>query len=393
MSFTEKKYFMIKIALVRGAYLNNFEGQSYQFVNPNKYKITGVSSMRSIHKTFPFEVIRLPSFNDWNVARRIGRAIANRTLGDIQNLFGLEKYACRFDIFHTADPHYYYSYQLAILRSQNKIKRLLVTSWETIPFNNESTREKKRNKHFVLKQTDHFLCYTDKAKECLIREGIAPSKITVIELGVNLQKFKPSDHTSQANSKSKHSRIIEILFVGRLVEEKGVMDLYAAYKNLKSQMSNVKYVKLHFIGEGPLVGRLNNMILNDGLKKYVIIERASYEKMAKVYRRANIFVLPSHRTNTWEEQYGMVLVEAMASGLPIIAYDTGAIKEVVGNAGIYIHEGDVGGLTFAIENLIKDTDFRIKVGTIGRERVKREFDCRKTAKKIEKLYEKLYLKF
>ena len=89
----------------------------------------------------------------------------------------------------------------------------------------------------------------------------------------------------------------------------------------------------------------------------------------------------------------MVLVEAMASGLPIIAYDTGAIKEVVGNAGIYIHEGDVGGLTFAIENLIKDTDFRIKVGTIGRERVKREFDCRKTAKKIEKLYEKLYLKF
>lgn len=384
---------MIKIAFVRGAYLNNFEGQSYQFVNPYKYKITGISSKHSLHKTFPFEVIKLPSLNDWNVMERIGRAIANRTLGDIQNLFGLEKLASQFDIFHTADPHYYYGYQLAILRSQNKIKRLLVTSWETIPFNNESISKKKRNKHFVLKQADHFLCYTDKAKECLIREGVGPSKITVIKLGVNLQKFKPSDHTSQANSKSKHSRIIEILFVGRLVEEKGVMDLYTAYKNLKSQMSNVKYVKLRFVGEGPLMGSLNNMILNDGLKKYVTIQKAPYKKIANIYRETDIFILPSHQTHTWEEQYGMVLVEAMASGLPIITYDTGAIREVVGNAGIYIHEGDVGGLTFALENLIRDTDFRIKIGTIGRERAREEYDCKKTAKKIEKLYEKLYLKF
>ena len=87
----------------------------------------------------------------------------------------------------------------------------------------------------------------------------------------------------------------------------------------------------------------------------------------------------------------MVLIEAMACGLPIVAYDTGAIKEVVGNAGIYIHEGDINGLAFAIRKLIEDKIFARKLSTMGRERVEKEYDCRKTAKKIEELYKKLVL--
>ena len=58
-------------------------------------------------------------------------------------LFGLDKLSNKFDVFHTADPHYYYSYQLAKLRKKNLIKTLIATSWETIPFNNESIGKKK----------------------------------------------------------------------------------------------------------------------------------------------------------------------------------------------------------------------------------------------------------
>lgn len=382
---------MIKIAFVRGKYLNNFEGQNYIFKNKD-IELVGISSLRPIHTNFAFPVIKLPSFADITGVGRAVKIISNRTFGDSQVLFGLGKYASQFDIFHTADPHYYYSYQLAKLRSENKIKKLIVTSWETIPHNNEAIPQKKKIKKFVQKHADLFLCYTERAKECLVKEGVDGSKIEVIKLGVNIQKFQFPISNKQF---SKETRI---LFVGRLVEEKGVMDAYAAFRNVKSQISQPKVdrplgenfnIKLQIVGEGQLKNVLLSQIKHDKLDRFVTVVQKRYEEMPKVYHKTDIFVLPSKKTKTWEEQYGMVLIEAMASGLPIIAYDTGAIKEVVGKAGVYIHEGDVDGLAFAIRNLIKDKIFARKLGTMGRERAEKEYDCRKTAKKIEELYKRL----
>ena len=114
---------MIKVALVRGKYLNNFEGQNYIFKD-EEIELVGISSLRPIHTNFEFPVIKLPSFADITGMGRAVKIISNRAFGDSQVLFGLGKYASQFDIFHTADPHYYYSYQLAKLRSENKIKKL-----------------------------------------------------------------------------------------------------------------------------------------------------------------------------------------------------------------------------------------------------------------------------
>ena len=389
---------MIKVALVRGKYLNNFEGQNYIFKD-EEIELVGISSLRPIHTNFEFPVIKLPSFADITGMGRAVKIISNRAFGDSQVLFGLGKYASQFDIFHTADPHYYYSYQLAKLRSENKIKKLIVTSWETIPFNNESVPQKKKIKRFVQKHADLFLCYTERAKECLVKEGVDSSKIEVIKLGVDIQKFQypisniPFDNAQGKQSPKTNKKFpneTQILFVGRLVEEKGILDLYEAFRNLKFKISNFKFVKLTIIGDGPLNNHLQSKIKQDKLDRFVTIVQKRYEEMSKVYHEADMFILPSKRTKTWEEQYGMVLIEAMASGLPIIAYDTGVIKEVVGNAGIYIHEGDVNGLAFAIRKLTQDKTFARKLGTMGRVRAEKEYDCRITAKKIIKLYKKLY---
>ena len=179
---------MIKVALVRGKYLNNFEGQNYIF-NKKEIELTGISSLCPIHGNFPFPLIKLPSLADLGNSRLL-KFVTNRTLGDGQILFGLEKLVDEFDIFHTADPHYYYSYQLAKLKERGLIKKLIVTSWEIIPFNNETVKKKKEIKRFVLKQADYFICYTNKAKECLIKEGVDERKIEVVRLGVDLDKFK-----------------------------------------------------------------------------------------------------------------------------------------------------------------------------------------------------------
>jgi len=379
----------VNIALVRGAYLNNFEGQNYhacELLDKN-ISITGIASNKSIHQQFPFQIVRLPSAADYNILGRWGRAIANRTYGDIQNLFGIEKYASRFDIFHTADPHYYYSYQLAKLRHDNKIRKLIVTSWETIPYNNESISVKKKNKYFVMNNADHFICHTLKAKQCLIKEGVQESKTSLIRLGIDLDVFQNKETNTH-----KNNQIVNILFVGRLVEEKGIMDAYKAYKKIKSQISKGKNkskklkIKFTIIGNGPLRKNLLKEVQHDKFNRSVTIVEKTYEEMPQVYKNADIFILPSKQMSTWEEQYGMVFLEAMAFGLPIVAYDTGVIQEIVSNAGVLCKGNDIQSLARSLNHLVFNTYARVKVGTIGKERVKMMFNCKNTAAELNKLY-------
>lgn len=357
---------MIKVALVRGRFLNNFEGQNYLF-DKKKIFLVGISSMAPLNKDYPFSVIKLLSLSDLqniSLFNRPVKYLANRLFGDSQILWGLERLACHFDIFHTADPHYYYSYQLAKLRSQNKIKKLVATSWETITFNNESVNRKKEIKKFTQKYVDLFITYTEKAKKCLMREGVAEKKIKVVRLGVNLNHFKPLWLKSKRQKKDLKQKTITILFVGRLVWEKGLEDLQKAFKEIDGQKIKLKVVK-------------------DGT--------VDYKKMPQIYQKADLLVMPSKTTRIWEEQYGMVLVEAMASGLPIVAYNSGVMAEIMGDAGILVKEGDIKGLTQSIKRLIKDQDLRYKLGRISRERAERYFDSQKTAKEIEKIYRELLI--
>ena len=142
---------MIKVGFIRGKYLNNFEGQNYLFPKRD-IQFTAVSSRYPLNNKFPFPVIKLASPLDIPMFQQGIKFFANRLLGDSQMLFGLEKLYDRFDIFHTADPHYYYTFQLAKLRKKRLIKKLISTSWETIPFNNETVLKKKQIKYFSLKQ-------------------------------------------------------------------------------------------------------------------------------------------------------------------------------------------------------------------------------------------------
>ena len=365
----------MKISFVRGAYLNNFEGQNYAL------PITGYSSLFPLDTNVPFPLVKLPSIADLQKIAFLNKPIkyiANRTLGDSQILFGLENYIRGSDIVHVADPHYYYSYQAARLKAEGAIKKLVSTWWETIPFNNESTPAKKRIKRYVMSQVNMFVCYTERAKNCLIAEGITEERIKVIPLGVDLEYFKPV--------KKNESNRFTILFVGRLIEEKGILDLYEAFKMVSQ---NEQQVMLRIVGAGPLENRVQKLIQKDGFQNRVIIEHKSYKEMPSVFQQADILCVPSKNTKTWEEQYGMVFVEAMASGIPIISYATGSIPRVVGNAGLFAKENNSNELFALIIQIIRAKDLSAKLGTIGRERAEKVFDTRKTRNEIYKLYKTL----
>ena len=368
----------MNIAFIRGAYLNNFEGQSYHFDAYPAIHITGYSSLYPLDAQVPFSVVKLPSIADIQSISFLNKSIkyiANRTLGDSQILMGLERHLRNADIVHIADPHYYYAYQAAQLKKSGARYKLISTWWETIPHNNETTHAKKQLKREVMSQVDGYVCYTSKAKECLLAEGVSPHKIQLIPLGVNLTRF--------TSIKKKEQDKVTILFVGRLVEEKGVIDLYKVFRQLAQKNTQLK---LRIVGQGPLGATLAHMRKTDSLQDRVSIVQVPYLMMPYEYQQADMLVAPSKTTQTWEEQLGMVLLEAMASGLPIVGYHSGAVGDIVGNAGLIVPEGDTAHLLQSIRRLATDKQERDKLGTMGKVRAKKLYDARKTAQHLYAYY-------
>ncbi len=378
----------MKIALVRGKFLNQFEIQSFEPLCEN-HELVGFSSLRPIHKNFPFPIIKLSSPVDLpNIPnQRIKMAILNRIFMDAHYLSGLEEKLKGFDIAHTSETYYHYTQQCLNAKRKGYIKKVVATVWENIPFNNEGIRGRKNFKKRALSEVDHFLAVTEGAKEALIREGCNQNKITIIPMGINIDEFV----RHELRSKSHEESGLEILFVGRLEAEKGIMELLDAFKLLTRQHKNLN-LKLRIIGKGSLRNYIVRRRKEWGISGKIIIEEKSYNEMPNVYQKADIFVLPSKPTRFWSEQFGMVLIEAMASGLPVITTRSGSIPEVVDEAGILVKPGDSKSLYAGFTSLLESPALRKKLSKAGRERVIKNFDRQKVAKKIENIYQQCLLK-
>ncbi len=373
---------MMRVAFVRGAYLNEFEAQNYIF-NKDDVDITGVSSLCPLSSIVPFKTVRFPSIADIgniphlplrNTISKAIKYVSNRTLGDSQILYNIESLAGKFDIYHTADSHYYYSYQLAKLRLRGKISKLVMTSWETIPFNNEKIPRKKYLKNFVMKAADWAICHTQKSASALWEEGFPENKISIVRLGVDKKRFRPANKTSKK---------IKFLFVGRLVEEKGIVDTIDAIIRVMHALTSE--FAFQIVGSGPLKNLISNKIRKNELTDRILLSEIKYQDIHTAYNSSDILIAPSKRTETWEEQYGMVFPEAMSCGLAIITSGSGAIKEVVGNAGLYLKETNAESIYKTILSIIdkpKEID-NLKQLSLARSK---KYDSAKAAEEIGKIY-------
>jgi len=191
-------------------------------------------------------------------------------------------------------------------------------------------------------------------------------------VGIDLTKFR-------VRETSKTKRDLNILCVARLVPEKGIEDLVKAFLEIRK---NNHSVHLTLIGSGPLKHDYSGY-------KAISIKQVPYSKMPVEYSKADFFCLPSRTTKTWEEQYGMCLIEAMACGLPIITTRTGAIPEVCGDAALYAKPSNPNNLKTHLEKLIEDKELRLKMGKQSRQRAEAKFDRLQIAKQIGEIYRKL----
>src|SRR5262249_29118751 len=157
----------------------------------------------------------------------------------------------------------------------------------------------------------------------------------IITFGVDPEAF----HPAAPGSKSP-DRALTVGYVGRMLPGKGLNVLVEALSKLKDENW-----RLSLVGDGPECGitrqRLRECDLAD---RAVFTGSIAYEDVPELFRRLDILVMPTQTTSRIREQFGRVLVEAMASGVAVIGSTCGAIPEVIDNAGIVFAEGDAGEL-------------------------------------------------
>ena len=262
--------------------------------------------------------------------------IATRAVGE--RYLGLEPLLRGADLVHAAELGYWFSWQAARLKPRLGF-RLALTVWETLPFadayRNVRTRRYRRD---VLAATDRFLATTERARDALLLEGAPADRISIAPPGTDVERFGAAREPAP---RADGRRLV--LSIGRLVWEKGHQDLLRAVALLRARGRDD--VRVLIVGVGPEERRLRGVVHDLGLAGVVELRGwVPYDELPRVYAQASCLVLASLPVPFWEEQFGMVLAEAMAAHVPIVAAASGAIPEVVGDSGTLFAPGDWAGL-------------------------------------------------
>ena len=237
-------------------------------------------------------------------------------------------------------------------------------------------KEKARNASAVA-------CISDFARS-QVMAVLDPSeweKLRVIHCGIDPNDFdRPSLPPEFSNARDPTP--LRLLYVGRMVPVKGQNLLLDAVAQLR--LAGIE-VALTMIGQGPRLGELEREVRARGLESVVTLPGAvSQDVIRSYYAEAHVFVLPS-----FAEGVPVVLMEAMAMGLPVVTTRVGGIPELVehGESGFIIPPGRVDSLVDALTHLARDSQLRQRMGARGRARIKADYDIATSCEQLRDMFE------
>ncbi len=234
---------------------------------------------------------------------------------------------------------------------------------------------------YTLRNADFVVGRSAAAVEILRSKGYkGPS--AVVPNAVDADLFRPLDRAKCREALGLSGFVAG--YVGRLVEEKGLMDMVDALECTPPD------INLLFVGTGPYQPILEQRIRERGQTKRVrFLPNRPLEELPQVMNALDALVLPSHTTARWKEQFGRVLIEAQACQTPVIGSDSGAIPEVIGKAGMVIPEGSAAALAQAMIGLRGEPARGDEMGRIGRRRVEDHYTWAQVAERMRRIYEPL----
>lgn len=263
-----------------------------------------------------------------------------------------------------------------------KNKTKLITSF--YGYDASSLLEQNPKMYEILfSQSKRIIVLSEYMKRKLIAVGCPPKKIVKIPLSINTKKFKSK------KIKPKNKKPI-ILTVARFVEKKGIEFTIEALSKIK------KEYEYHLIGGGPLKEKIEQKVLDKGIKDKVFFHGWCKDKeVIKQMQKSDIFLLHSITASDGDQEgTPTVLLEAQAAELPVVSTYHAGIPEIVkdGQTGLLANEKDVKKLTELLKILIENERKRKQMGKKGRKFMEKNHSISKVSLKLTKIYSSFVLK-
>lgn len=229
---------------------------------------------------------------------------------------------------------------------------------------------------------------TNSSHTCRLLQDIVRQNMTknrVIPMGIFPEEFSPKPHFINKGQK-------KILFIGRLIAWKGTSILIRSLKKIYVKDPSIL---LFIVGDGPEKQSLENLANDlDITENVCFLGNLPRKELQLCYKNASVFVLPSiiHKNQT--EGLGVVLLEAMASGVPVIGSNIGGIPDIIkdGVNGLLVPPGDPDALAAAIINILDNSDLSERFRDAGLKTINEKFSWDKISDQFIEIYQKLFKK-
>lgn len=210
------------------------------------------------------------------------------------------------------------------------------------------------------------------------RFGLRAERVAAVPNGIDVQRIAATP---------AHARPADLVFAGRLIPHKHPADVLKllAHLNAQRQRRGQPALRAKFVGGGPLADELQRLAVEYGVAEYCLFcgEVERHDEVIAHIRSARVLVLPSTR-----EGFGLVLVEAMAAGTTVAAYDIPAVRDTLGPdlAGCLAPPGDIAALARVVASLLDDPAHRAQRLATGRERAAEHFGVQAFAGRVAGVY-------
>ncbi|KAB8332001.1 glycosyltransferase family 4 protein [Scytonema tolypothrichoides VB-61278] len=271
-----------------------------------------------------------------------------------------------------------------------KAKNVFFTWWN-LPYNLKfpvSLLEK-----YNLSHSHGIISGNQDGAEILRQHGYKGSIKIMPQLGVDETLFTPTPQPELGNKFGIQPGDFVVGFVGRFVQEKGLLTLINALASLRD-----KSWKCLLLGRGSLKSELMNKAAEYNIQdRIILVESVPHDEVPNYINLMSTLVLPSETNYNlknitsvgWKEQFGHVLIEAMACKVPVIGSNSGEIPYVIGDAGLIFAEGDAKALADCILQLMEKPELAKNLGEMGYEKAMSQYTNKALAKQQLEFYKEL----
>ena len=305
-------------------------------------------------------------------------AVAPDLRGRIRALLERE----RFDVLHLHEP-LASAIPLTVLHLQNATSAVYVGT-----FHAYARRSLRSTSEWAYVSARAFLgryvhrlhgriAVSDPAREFVSR--FFPGEYRVIPNGVDVRRFHPGVASLPEYLDGKFN----ILYLGRLEQRKGAKYLLRAIPLIREHFPNTRFI---IAGDGKLRSKFEEFVAERGWRDVLFPGRVPTEQLPALYRSAHVFCAP----NTGSESQGIVLLEALASGVPVVASDIPGFRSVIHNRveGLLVPPKKHEELAWAVSNLLDDVEARARLAAAGPVRAQ-EFSWQRVGARVEAYYMEL----